>query len=74
MTRNAASVWPHGNVVTVACPWCGVNTESDLRYVKEHGEASRLDQCRACTRDIIVEAAMQGVVVSCGIDVSRGHQ
>jgi hypothetical protein len=74
MTRNAASAWPEGDVVTVVCPWCGTSTESSLRYVKKHGEASRLDQCLECTRDIIVEATAQGVAVSCGIDVSRSHQ
>lgn len=74
MTKIAASAWPSEDVVTVVCPWCGSSTESGLRYVKEHAETSRLDHCRSCTRDIIVEVAAQGVIVSCGVDVSRGRR
>lgn len=61
------SSWPAGGRVTIQCPWCGAATQSDLRYVKAHNEASRLDQCYHCQKDFILEAATGKVVVSRGI-------
>lgn len=74
MTKNAVAMWPEVNAVDIVCPWCGSSTKIDLRSVKEFGEASRLDQCRSCMRDIIVEPTASGVVVSRGIDVSKEYK
>lgn len=62
--------WPAGDKVEIQCPWCSATTQSDLRSVKAHNEASRLDQCYSCQKDFILEAAAGKVVVSRGITLA----
>lgn len=59
--------WPAGDKITIQCPWCGAATQSDLRSVKAHDEAGRLDQCYSCQKDFILEAEAGEVAVSRGL-------
>lgn len=58
---------PETHKITIQCPWCGAATQSDLRSVKAHDEAGRLDQCYSCQKDFILEAEAGEVAVSRGL-------
>lgn len=55
--------WPtDADTITATCPWCGQQTKSFIKNVRDLGEVGRLDECCACGRDIIIEACAYGII------------
>ena len=58
-----AKFWPEGiDTVEVMCPLCGASTKSFIGGLKASGAAGRVEFCRTCDKDFIVEAFEDGIV------------